>query len=215
MKETKDFNLEELKNYLKKNGLDEALANSPVLVQKFSDKTQNAKTSIRKEGKTILVEQLSKKQKKVHYLMDDPIGGDSIENTIAKVTYYLDENGETELAKETIQKSSLNHEVSETDLYSESAEANYEINEEGLKDKNPSDYPLIIMISKVSQLQNNVKNLTQENEKQRKMLEKSLSFAQTVRDSRVGRLFFGKKAKEVLGEKNKNAKPLPEGRDEI
>ena len=147
--------------------------------------------------------------------MDDPIGGDSIENTIAKVTYYLDENGETELAKETIQKSSLNHEVSETDLYSESAEANYEINEEGLKDKNPSDYPLIIMISKVSQLQNNVKNLTQENEKQRKMLEKSLSFAQTVRDSRVGRLFFGKKAKEVLGEKNKNAKPLPEGRDEI
>lgn len=57
-------------------------------------------------------------------------------------------------------------------------------------------------------------NLTLEgnNEKLQKMLQKALTFAQTVRDSRVGKIFFGKKAKEVLGEQDKDAKQLPEGR---
>lgn len=50
------------------------------------------------------------------------------------------------------------------------------------------------------------------NEKLQAMLQKALSFAQTVRDSRVGKLFFGKKAKEVLGEQDKDAKQLLEGR---
>ena len=251
MEETKDFNLEELRNYLKENGLDETLADSPVFVEKFSSevrstidgrparlrvyfdkannlitpyfrdvsghKTKGPETRVRIEGKTILIEELSRRQETVHYTIDDPtgIGENSEKNIITKVTYYLDENGETQLAKETRQNSSLGAEVSETDLYCESADVNYEINEEGLKDKNPSDYYSIIMMKKVSKLQNDVENLTQENKRQRKMLEKALTFAQTVRDSSVGRLFFGRKAKEVLGEKNKNAKQLPEGRDEI
>ena len=55
-------------------------------------------------------------------------------------------------------------------------------------------------------------NLRSQNDKLQRMLQKALSFAQTVRDSRVGKLFFGKKAKEVLGEQDKDAKQLPEGR---
>lgn len=55
-------------------------------------------------------------------------------------------------------------------------------------------------------------NLRGQNDKLQRMLQKALSFAQTVRDSRVGKLFFGKKAKEVLGEQDKDAKQLPEGR---
>lgn len=55
-------------------------------------------------------------------------------------------------------------------------------------------------------------NLRGQNDRLQKMLQKTLSFAQTVRDSRVGKIFFGKKAKEVLGEQDKDAKQLPEGR---
>lgn len=250
MEEIKDFNLEEIRNYLKENGIDEILADSPVFIDKFSTqtkttnysgparlivyfdkennlitpyfsdtgghKTKGPETRIRKEGKTILIEELWRHQELIHYVMDDPtgIGENSEKNTITKVTYYLDENGEVELAKETRQNSSLNVGISETDLYSESAEVKYEINEDGLKNKNPSDYHSIIIMSKVSKLQNDVENLTQENKRQRKMLEKALSFAETVRNSSVGRLFFGKRAKEVLGEKNKNLKYLPKGRED-
>lgn len=55
--------------------------------------------------------------------------------------------------------------------------------------------------------------LKRDNEKLQQMLEKALTFAKTVRDSSVGKLFFGKKAKELLGEKNKDAKQLSEGRE--
>jgi regulator of replication initiation timing len=52
--------------------------------------------------------------------------------------------------------------------------------------------------------------LKSSNEKLQEMLSKSLEFAQKVRDSRVGRVFFGKQAKAILGEKD--AKKLPDGR---
>lgn len=98
-------------------------------------------------------------------------------------------------------------------MYSGLANVSYEINEEALKDKKTSDYHSIIMMKEVSKLQNDVENLTQENRRQRKMLEKTLTFAQTVRNSSVGKIFFGRKAKELLGEKNKDAKQLPDGRE--
>ena len=249
MDKMEDLNLEEVKNYLKANGLDENLANSSTFVEKFSNKTEvinngyparlkiyfdkeknlitsfyrnilgrktkGADTRIIKEGKIILIEELYKSQESVHYMIDDPIaiGKDLSENTIKKITYYLDENAETQLAKEIRKNSDLNHEIEEKDLYNNSAKVTYEINEEALKDRNPSDYHSIIMMKKVSDLQENINNLRKENQIQRKMLEKSLTFAQTVRNSAVGNLFFGKKAKEVLGEKNKNTKKLPEGRE--
>lgn len=244
----KDSNLEELRKYLKENGLDETLVDSPIFIEKFSNKTEGTELSrptrliiyfdkennliipyfrdtsgnkakgpetyIRKEGKTILIEELSRTQESVHNTMDDPMGENLAHNIITKVTHYIDEYGETELAKETRQNDTLNTEVSEADLYREPVQVHYEINEKGLKDKNLFDYPSIVMMSKISKLQNDVDNLTQENKKQRKMLEKTLSFAETVRNSSVGRLFFGKKVKEVLGKKNENTQQLPEGRDE-
>lgn len=184
MEEIKDFNLEEIRNYLKENGLDETLADSPAFVKKFSSevrstiygrparlkvyfdkennlitpyfcdvsghKTKGPETRIRMEGKTILIEELSKHQETVHYTIDDPVGiGENLEkNIITKATYYMDENGETLLAKEIRQISNLSTEVSETDLYSERADVSYEINEEGLKGKNPSDYQSILMMKK-------------------------------------------------------------------
>ena len=53
-------------------------------------------------------------------------------------------------------------------------------------------------------------NLRGQNDRLQKMLKKALTFVQTVKDSRVGNLFFGRKAKEVLGEQDKNVKEFPE-----
>ena len=39
-----------------------------------------------------------------------------------------------------------------------------------------------------------------------------MEFAQTVRDSAVGKIFFGRKAKEVLGNQEKDTKSLSDGR---
>ncbi len=55
-------------------------------------------------------------------------------------------------------------------------------------------------------------NLKVQNDRLQKMLQKALTFVQMVRDSRMGKLLFGKKAKEVLGEQDKNVKQLPEER---
>lgn len=57
-----------------------------------------------------------------------------------------------------------------------------------------------------------INSLESTNKKLKEMLQRALTFAQTVRDSTVGKIFFGKKAKEVLGEQDKNAKQLPDGR---
>lgn len=41
------------------------------------------------------------------------------------------------------------------------------------------------------------------------MLQKTLTFAEIVRDSRIGKLFFEGKAKEILGDRNsKDTKKL-------
>lgn len=48
--------------------------------------------------------------------------------------------------------------------------------------------------------------------KSQKLLQEALAFAQTVKRSKVGNLFFGKKAKKLLGEIDEDAKQLPEGR---
>ena len=44
------------------------------------------------------------------------------------------------------------------------------------------------------------------------MLNKTIEFAQTVRNSPIGKIFFGKKAKEVLGDQEKDTKRLSDGR---
>lgn len=61
-------------------------------------------------------------------------------------------------------------------------------------------------------LEKKIKELEEQNRKLQNMLNKALEFAQTVRNSTIGKLFFGKKAKEVLGEQEKDTKCLSDGR---
>lgn len=65
---------------------------------------------------------------------------------------------------------------------------------------------------KIINLEKEIDELKTQNMQLQLMLTKALEFAQTVRNSRVGNLFFGKKAKEVLSEQDKNIKQLPKGR---
>ena len=51
-----------------------------------------------------------------------------------------------------------------------------------------------------------------QNRKLQNMLNKTIEFAQTVRNSPIGKIFFGKKAKEVLENKYEEIKQLPDGR---
>lgn len=60
----------------------------------------------------------------------------------------------------------------------------------------------------VDNLRKENERLKENNERLEKMLEKSLLFAQTVRDSAVGKLFFAKKANEIFGENEENVKIL-------
>lgn len=60
--------------------------------------------------------------------------------------------------------------------------------------------------------QNN--SLKDNNSRLQKMLEKTLGFAEKVRNSVVGKIFFGKSANEILGEKTKNVAFLEDGENE-
>lgn len=179
--------------------------------------TKGPQIRVKQEGKVIILERLYEFDSVVHYGMDDPIGieNDSEKKEIKKSIYYFDEKGQVELARETRRNFRLNMPVSELDLYDESAEVIYEVNEDSIKKLNPSDYHFIIMMGKMLHLQNDLENLQTENKKQCKMLEKTLSFAETVRKSKFGRLFFGKKIKDVLGEKNNNEYYLPTSEKDI
>ena len=52
------------------------------------------------------------------------------------------------------------------------------------------------------------------NENLQKMLSKSLKFAEKVRNNVVGKVFFGKSANELLGDKDKKIAMLEEGEGE-
>lgn len=55
--------------------------------------------------------------------------------------------------------------------------------------------------------------LKENNQKLQKMLGKTLKFAEKVRNNVVGKIFFGKSANEILGDKDKNLKLLEDGED--
>jgi hypothetical protein len=59
---------------------------------------------------------------------------------------------------------------------------------------------------KIDELENQVLHL-------QSMLSRSLEFADTVRKSPVGKMFFGKKAKELLGDNDKDTKQISDGRE--
>lgn len=67
--------------------------------------------------------------------------------------------------------------------------------------------------AKYNKINDENNTLRDNNEKLQKMLKKSLGFAEKVRNSVVGKIFFGKSANEVLGDSNKDVKLLDDGEE--
>ena len=93
-------------------------------------------------------------------------------------------------------------------------DAKYEVNEEDIKkrvDVFPREYALVDNIMQIKRTEEENKRLKRDNASLSKMLDKTLKFAERIRDSRIGYLFFRKDVNEVLGVENKKAKRLQDG----
>ena len=222
----KDHNLEAIKEYLKANGLDETLANSPVIAQKYSSdilfgeykrqiryfkKSNSLETvygnengckkgetiRIKKEGNTILLEEINKFQKKSFTEMGDW----ELLNIMEKRTDYLDEKAENQLARE-FRRNYENYprEIQEEDLYTIMAQVGYEVYNEVLKDKNLQDYPKVEMMRRINMLENEKQDEIFQIRRKSDMIDKTLKFAEEVKKSHIGKMFFGKEAEDILGE---------------
>lgn len=99
--------------------------------------------------------------------MDFPVGEPYEMYRITKTIYSLDEKGEL-----------IDKKIGKTEAYSK----------ESLKEENITEYE-----SPISELQDRIDKLEEENKKQKKMLEKTLKFAEEVKNSIVGQIFFGRK----------------------
>ena len=228
-------NNQEIKKYLRNNNLDETLVeNSKFLSEKFKvengsdrnfvyyEEDSNILSSrirnnigstyrILKNGNVIILEELSRNQQTVHYSIDDPIGDDYVEYSIKKIVYYVDKDDDSLLAKET-RETTLPLEVTEQNLY-QHGNVEYELDKDNVLQKlelHPSEYYSVGKILEISQLQDRVNALSKENSKQMKMLAKTLDFAETVRKSRIGKIFFERTAQKILGKRNKDVELLPD-----
>ncbi len=178
----------------------------------FEYSTPGPTYRILKNGNVIILEELSRNQRTVHYLMDDPIGDDYEEYSIKKIVYYVDKDDDSLLAKETRETTS-DSEVTEQSLYPY-GNVEYELDRDNVLQKlelHPSEYYSTVgKILEISQLQDSVNALSKENSRLKKMLAKALDFAETVRRSRIGKIFFERTAQKTLGKRNEDVELLPD-----
>lgn len=105
----------------------------------------------------------------------------------------------------------------ENELYGEDPDikVSYKANEDEIK-RRMNEFPgKYLMANNVMEIVSNINKLKSEKEKNKAlagMLNKLLGFAEKVRDSKIGYLFFGKAVNEVLGKKDMNQKEIGDGR---
>ena len=123
------------------------------------------------------VEEISESERTVQYSIDFPWDDPYKLYSVTKTIYSLDENGEL-----------VDKKIGTIEC----------INKEDAKEENIKIYK-----SPISELESSIDKVTGENERQRKMLEKTLNFAEEVKRSKVGNIFFGKRLK-TLSEKSED-----------
>lgn len=124
------------------------------------------------------VEEISESERTVQYSIDFPWDDPYKLYSVTKTIYSLDENGEL-----------VDKKIGTIEC----------INKEDAKEENIKIYK-----SPISELQDDIDKISKENEKQRNMLKVALDFAEEVKNSRVGNMFFGKKLM-VLNEAKEDA----------
>lgn len=205
-------NMLELKKYLEENGLDtDLILQSSFINEKFDvnnseygpngffvhfEKDGNILNSRVRENQAghasdgpkfrikkkenednLEVEEISESERTVQYSIDFPWDDPYKLYSVTKTIYSLDENGEL-----------VDKKIGTIEC----------INKEDAKEENIKIYK-----SPISELESSIDKVTGENERQRKMLEKTLNFAEEVKRSKVGNIFFGKRLK-TLSEKSED-----------
>ena len=205
-------NMLELKKYLEENGLDtDLILQSSFINEKFDvnnseygpngffvhfEKDGNILSSRVRENQAghasdgpkfrikkkenednLEVEEISESERTVQYSIDFPWDDPYKLYSVTKTIYSLDENGEL-----------VDKKIGTIEC----------INKEDAKEENIKIYK-----SPISELESSIDKVTGENERQRKMLEKTLNFAEEVKRSKVGNIFFGKRLK-TLSEKSED-----------
>ena len=205
-------NMLELKKYLEENGLDtDLILQSSFINEKFDvnnseygpngffvhfEKDGNILSSRVRENQAghasdgpkfrikkkenednFEVEEISESERTVQYSIDFPWDDPYKLYSVTKTIYSLDENGEL-----------VDKKIGTIEC----------INKEDAKEENIKIYK-----SPISELESSIDKVTGENERQRKMLEKTLNFAEEVKRSKVGNIFFGKRLK-TLSEKSED-----------
>lgn len=123
------------------------------------------------------VEEISESYTNVEAAMDYQVGEPYKMYKITKAIYFLDNKGEL-----------VDKKIGEYES----------INRDDIREENIERY-----ISPISELESSIDKVTGENERQRKMLEKTLNFAEEVKRSKVGNIFFGRRLK-TLSEKSED-----------
>ena len=225
-------NINEIKKYLKANNIDENIAegaffndnfdihskgnsdrffvyydkDNNIITSRFRDQigavTSGPKFRIRKEGKAVVVEELSSNVKSViDYGLDGPGAEPQERYSCKKDIYYLDTKGDVLLAKEEKSIKDLPCEVTEKDLYTNPlTQTSYEAYQENINaitsKEDLSSYNIVNKISEITELEKNIEKLKDENRRKDKLLEKSINFIQKVKNSEFGKHFFKKGLKE-------------------
>lgn len=214
-------NMEELKKYLEANGLDINLVlNSSFVKEKFDvhnkeyngkgffvyfEEAENIISSrirefqdgsvsngprfrIKRAENKIEVEEIAESKGTFEHSMDFPVGEPYEMYQITKTIYSLDGKGEL------------------TDKKIGRVEGT---SKEMVKEENITKYE-----SPISELQDSINKLEEENKKQKKMLEKTLKFAEEVKNSIVGHIFFGRKLEALNeGKENENSREINENEE--
>ena len=226
------ININEIIKYLKAYDIDENIAEGAFLKELFDihsksdvdrffvyyDEDANEITSrlrdtighvvsgpkfrIKKEGKTVEVEELSSKVYSViDYGLDGPEAQPQERYSCKKDTFYLDCKGITLLAKEEKSIKDSLREVTEEDLYTNPlAQTSYEVHQDNINNliskEDLSSYNIVNKICEITELEKSIDNLKDESKRKDRLLEKSINFIQKVKNSEFGKHFFKKGLKE-------------------
>ena len=107
----------------------------------------------------------------------------------------------------------MNDECKDTVYYDPEYEVKEEEIEKRLKEF-PREYAFVGNIMQIKRDGVEKEKLKKDNDSLKKMLDRTLKFAEKIKDSRIGYLFFRKDINEVLGVENKKAKRLQDGQGE-
>lgn len=183
-----------------------------------SDKNSERKFTFYEYGNVVAMESLNKRvlteqfQADKYFAAGDYDDDEPDRYQIKKNICYFDKVDGNLLVCEN--RKSHEHYMNDEDKDIVYYDAEYEVKEEEIEKKLkefPREYAFVGNIMQIKRDGIEKEKLKKDNDSLRKMLDRTLKFAEKIKDSRIGYWFFRKDINEVLGVKNKEAKRLEDG----